>query len=247
VYDVQDWRITTWNLQGSHGLDRRFVVEHIRRERPDVFVVQEIMRRQARSLAEDLAMEHVWARKHTPVPGRSEGMAILTPHAIGSWDSAVLTAAPQWSWRRRILLRAQIIRGTDRVGVLNVHLSPHDAGELREREFARIEAELGGGPDRPGIDLIVGDFNDDPSVAAASFDPSLGAHDIGADASATCWSPGDRTGRLPGYRVDGAIGLGRFVGVRASTPSTDLDRWAKVSDHLPVTVEARRDVPAGSS
>ncbi len=243
---MQEWRVTTWNLQGSHGLDRRFVGEHIAAERPDVFVAQEIMRRQARSLAEDLAMEHVWARKHTPCPGRSEGLAILSTHPIESWESAVLTAAPPWSWRRRIFLRAQIIRGTDRLEVLNVHLSPHDAGELRAREFARIGAEIGDGPGRPGLDLIVGDFNDDPSVAAASFDPSFGAHDIGADASATCWSPGDRTGRLPAYRVDGAIGLGRFVGVRASTPSTDLDRWAKVSDHLPVTVEARRDLPTAS-
>ena len=243
---MQEWRVTTWNLQGSHGLDRRFVVEQIRRERPDVFVIQEIMRRQARSLADDLAMEHVWARKHTPFPGRSEGMAILTTHAIGSWNSAVLTAAPPWSWRRRIFLRAQIIRGTDRLGVLNIHLSPHDAGELRNGEFARIEAELRRGSHREAIDLIVGDFNDDPSVAAAAFDHSFGAHDMGADGSATCWSPGNRIGRPPAYRVDGAIGVGLIVGVRASTPATDLDRWARVSDHLPVTVDAQhRPRPSG--
>ena len=239
---MQEWRVTTWNLQGSHGLDRRFVIEHIREERPDVFVIQEVMRRQARALADGLAMDHVWARKHTPVPGRSEGLAILTPHAVASWGSAVVTAAPPWSWRRRILLRAQIIRGTDRLGVLNVHLSPHDAAERRQREFARIEAEFRRGSDREAIDLIVGDFNDDPSVAAAAFDQSFGAHDIGADGSATCWSPGNRTGRPPTYRVDGAIGVGRIVGVQASTPLTDLDRWAGVSDHLPVTVEARRDL-----
>ncbi len=239
---MQEWRVTTWNLQGSHGLDRRFVVEHIRKERPDVFVIQEIMRRQARFLADDLAMRCVWARKHTPLPGRSEGLAILTPHAVAWWGSAVATAAPPWSWRRRILLRAHIVRGTDRLGVLNVHLSPHDAAERRKREFARINAELAGGADRPRIDLIAGDFNDDPSVAAAAFDQSFGAHDIGAGAPATCWSPGARTGRPPTYRVDGAIGVGRIVGVQVSTPLTDLDRWARVSDHLPVTVEARRDL-----
>ena len=107
-----------------------------------------------------------------------------------------------------------------------------------------MNAELPGGADRPQIDLIVGDFNDDPSVAAAAFDPSFGAHDIGAGGPATCWSPGTRTGRPPTYRVDGAVGVGRIVGVRASTPLTDLDRWAVVSDHLPVTVEARRDLSA---
>lgn len=244
---MQEWRVTTWNLQGSHGLDRRFVGEHITRERPDVFVIQEIMRRQARSLAADLGMRHVWARKHTPIPGRSEGLAILTPHAIGSWQSAMLTEALPWSWRRRILLRAQITRGADRLGVINVHLSPHGAADRRAREFARIDAELDGGRACPGIDLIVGDFNDDPSVAAAALDPSFGAHDIGADGPATCWSPGDRTGRPPTFRVDGAIGVGQVAGVRASTPSTDLDRWAKVSDHLPVTVEARRDLATVST
>ncbi len=239
---MQEWRVTTWNLQGSHGLDRRFVGEHITRERPDVFVIQEIMRRQARLLADDLAMTHVWARKHTPCPGRSEGMAILTPHAIGSWDSGVLTSARRWSWRRRIHVRAEILRGNDRLGVLNVHLSPHDATDRREREFARIDAMLDATSPNRAIDLIVGDFNDDPSVAAAAFDPTFDAHDIGADGPATCWSPGNRSGRPPTFRVDGAIGVGQFVGVRASTPSTDLDRWAKVSDHLPVTVEARRDL-----
>lgn len=241
---MQEWRVTTWNLQGNHGLDRRFVVEHIARERPDVFVIQEVRRRQARSLADDLTMRCVWAWKHTSLPGRSEGLAILTPHSIGSWQSAVLTAAPPWSWRRRILLRAHIVRGTDHLGVLNVHLSPHDADERRAREFARVNAELPGGADRPQIDLIVGDFNDDPSVAAAAFDPSFGAHDIGAEGPATCWSPGVRAGRPPTYRVDGAVGVGRIVGVRASTPTRDLDRWAEVSDHLPVTVEARRDLSA---
>ncbi len=244
---MQEWRVTTWNLQGSHGLDRRFVIEHIREERPDVFVIQEVMRRQARALADGLAMDHVWARKHTPVPGRSEGLAILTPHAVASWGSAVVTGAPPWSWRRRIVLRAQIVRGTDRLGVLNVHLSPHNAVERRQREFARIEAHLRRGSDRDAIDLIAGDFNDDPSVAAAAFDQSFGAHDIGAGAPATCWSPGDRTGRPPTYRVDGAIGVGLVVGMGTSTPLTDLDRWAGVSDHLPVTVQTRRDLSAAST
>ena len=235
---MQDWRVTTWNLQGSHGLDRSFVAEHISGARPDVLVVQEILRRQARLLADDLAMRHVWARKHTPLPGRSEGLAILTPHVIGSSGSGVLTSAPPWSWRRRIHLRAEIRRGSDRLHVLNVHLSPHDASEQRVREVARIEAMVDRSVGRLAIDLIAGDFNDDPSVVAAAIDRRLNPLDIGMGGPPTSMAPGPRTGRRPSFRADGAIAVGRLFGGRSSTPVTDLDRWAAVSDHLPVTIDA---------
>ena len=243
---MEQWRIVTWNVQGSRGLDRSFVCEHINRTRPDVFVVQEVTRRQTRSLGAELAMTHAWARKHIAFPGMSEGLAILTPHSIASWRSEVLSPAPIWSWRRRIMLRAHIVRDEQqRLGVLNVHLSPHDANDQRKEELVRIGAALRRGRDRHGcfdIDVVAGDFNDNITSAAVSLQAGGRAHDVGAGGPPTCWTPGKRIGRLPSQRMDGAISLGSVVGIRGSTPSAELDRWGRISDHLPVTIDVSREV-----
>lgn len=241
---VEEWRITTWNLQGSRGLDRGFVCAHINDVGPDVLALQEVTRRQARALSAALGTTYVWARKHTPFPGMSEGMAILTPHTISASATEVLTAAAPWSWRRRVFIRAHINRGEHHLGVLNVHLSPHNADEARERELARIAvvaASTSGTEPEGRVDVVVGDFNDEVSSSTAIFLRGGPADDVGADGPPTCWTSGNRQGRPPTNRLDGAIALGAVVGSRASTPTVDLDRWAKVSDHLPVTIDVRRD------
>lgn len=243
---MEEWRITTWNLQGGRGLDRAFVHAHIIDVRPDVFAIQEITKRQARALAASLDMTYAWARKHTPFPGMTEGMAVLTPHVFDSWTSDVLTAAPLWSWRRRISLRAHIVRNTKRLGILNVHLSPHGADDVRRRELARLAAETAGAANASmqslgaELDVVVGDFNDELSSATAVFRTQGSAQDIGEGGPPTCWTPGNRIGRPPSHRMDGGIALGSVIGIQASTPTVDLDRWAKVSDHLPVTIDVRR-------
>ena len=241
---MQDWRITTWNLQGSRGLDRAFVCAHINTIRPDVFAVQEVTRRQARALSVTLGMTHVWVRKHTPFPGMAEGMAILTAYPIASSSTEVLTPAPPWSWRRRVFIRAQINRNEHHLGVLNVHLSPHDGDEARRTELERVAAvaalDSSGSVQGP-VDVVVGDFNDDVSFATAALLTSGPALDVGAGGPPTCWTPGIRAGRPPTHRMDGGIAIGAVVGVRASTPTVDLDRWAQVSDHLPVPIDVRRD------
>ncbi len=240
-----DWRITTWNLQGSLGLDRAFVCAHIDDVRPDVFAVQEVTRRQARALSSTLGMTHVWVRKHTPFPGMSEGLAIITPHTIVSSASEVLTPAATWSWRRRVFIRAHINRGEEHLDVLNVHLSPHDAVDERRRELRRVATETAGAATSPtpsGIDVVVGDFNDDVSSAATAFLENGPAHDVGRGGPPTCWTPGKRAGRPPTHRMDGGVAIGAMVGVATFTPTEDLDRWAKISDHLPVTIDVRRDV-----
>lgn len=239
---MERWRVTTWNLQGSHGLDIDFVREFVRREQPDIVAVQEVTRRQARRLEPALGMRHVWARKHTPLPGCSEGMAIFTPHVIASWSSSVLTSASPWSWKRRIVIRAQILRGADGFGVLNVHLSPHDAGQRRSKELEKVSSLISHHGNN-GLDVLAGDFNDDVGQAIAMLDPALRASDADSSGPATCWPPGRRLGRLPTRRMDGVILLGTgeaTSSISASTPTTELDRWSKVSDHLPVTVDVVR-------
>ncbi len=225
------WRITTWNLQGSYGADLDFICAHIRDQRSDIFVVQEATARQARRLAQRLGMHHLWARKHTSFPYFSEGLAVLTPHRIATSTTNVLTVAPLWSWRRRIILRTHIecSFGTT-LDLINVHLSPHDAAERRAIELTHL-ASL-------GADVVVGDFNAEVDAVARTLHPLT---DTAPGSSPTCWTAGLRRGRRPTQRLDGILAAPTFVSRDPHTPYEDLDRWAQVSDHLPVTVTVERN------
>lgn len=225
VGESPTWRITTWNLQGAFGVDCTFVSEHIRVQKSSVFVVQEVTARQAKRLAEVLRMQHIWARKHTPFPFRSEGLAILTSHRLLSTDTQVITNAMPWSWRRRILLRARISDGLDRsVDVVNVHLSAHSATKRRTVELAHVLLL------QP--DVIAGDFNSDLTVLATEL-PNY--FDSSPNGGPTCWTAGPRHQRPPTQRLDGIV-VSNLEASDSYTPSADLDRWSEISDHLPVTV-----------
>jgi endonuclease/exonuclease/phosphatase family metal-dependent hydrolase len=233
---VSEWRVLTWNVQGSHGLDIALIRAHIVAERADVVLIQEIHRRQAKRLATALQMDHKWARKHTPFPGWSEGMAIFARRPISEHFVEVVTSAPPWSWRRRIIIGATVANdASSTLRILNVHLSPHDAAERRAAELRRI-AEL---DETHGWDVIAGDFN-----AELMTSPALSDHDdVAPHGPPTCWTSGPRSGRAPSQRLDGVFATPRWLGSELSTPSTDLDRWARVSDHLPVSVTIRERTP----
>jgi endonuclease/exonuclease/phosphatase family metal-dependent hydrolase len=231
---VNEWRVLTWNVQGGHGLDLGFIGAHITAQRPDVVAIQEIQRRQARRLGDVIDMAHRWARKHTPCPGFSEGMAIYATGPIKEFTAEVVTPAAPWSWRRRIVVRAVITNPAtmQTLRLLNVHLSPHDAADRRAEELAcvsRMDATQ-------SIDVIAGDFNSDLTTAA----PNLARHrDTTPNGPPTCWAPGPRIGRLPVQRLDGVFAADGWSTVASHTPTTDLDRWAAASDHLPVAVTLR--------
>lgn len=232
---MDEWRILTWNVQGGHRFDRKFIRAHIVERGATIVMVQEIQRRQARRLADVLHMDHRWARKHTPFPGFTEGMAILAPDPISSLTVDVVTSASPWSWRRRIVVGATITPPDGKsIRILNVHLSSHDASDRRVGELAAI-ANVNG---RNHLDVIGGDFNTDlnASPTAAAFDH----RDASPLGSPTCWAPGPRAGHGPVTRLDSIFVDEPWVIGTANTPTTELDRWAKVSDHLPVDVAISR-------
>ena len=234
---MDEWRILTWNVQGSRGFDLDFIRTHIVERGATIVVVQEIQRRQAQRLADVLRMEHQWARKHTPLPRFSEGLAIFARDPISSWSVEVITSAAPWSWRRRIVVGATVT-SADGVPIrfLNVHLSAHAAADRRARELATVAAMNA----RARLDVIAGDFNADLNTMPNAAGP--GHHDASPAGPPTCWAPGPRVGRPPATRLDGIFVNEPWVYGPASTPTTDLDRWAKVSDHLPVDVNvSRRD------
>jgi endonuclease/exonuclease/phosphatase family metal-dependent hydrolase len=223
---VKRWTITSWNVHGSASPPLDAIAGALRGLHPDVVAVQEVREGQAAELASLLGMQHAWALKHytaTPLlPGRAEGLAILTPHALSATGSASLTpGTSRWTYRHRIA-QWGLVQRADRSGyrILNLHLSPDDADRVAE---ARRAAELvahGGAPV-----VVCGDLNDDgePDVVAA-----LPAVDVAASAPT---SPADAPTRRLDHVLVPAAATEAVVDVPAGGST-----WAELSDHLPITV-----------
>jgi endonuclease/exonuclease/phosphatase family metal-dependent hydrolase len=157
----------------------------------------------------------------------------------------IVHPALPWSWRRRIVLLAELEVGGRRLAVVDVHLSPHDLGTARLREVA---VTLAAARVARLIDdlVVVGDCNDLPGttgpagfVAAGWRDAWSVTHPAAAPREGvTNWTPGDRTGRPPTQRLDYVFlpPSWRCVEMRMAEPDPDRgwDDWARLSDHLPV-------------
>ena len=240
-------RVLTWNLQGSRGVDIAAVAEIIRGTGAEIVALQEIRKRQVGELGSALGMdEQWWVFKHWPVVGPPEGAAVLTPHRLIATGSVVLQRAPFWSWRRRVVAEATLSRDGERFAIVNVHLSPHDATERRDREAGVvIERATTNSP----VPIICGDLNELPGgpayrtfVGAGWTDAWLAVRgEADEEAGATNWTAGPRVGRPPTQRIDyvfappGWLVEGCIVAVEADS----FDDAAGLSDHLPVVATLR--------
>ncbi len=224
------WTVLTWNVHGSAAPDLDAIAAVVRTESPDVVVVQEIRRRQARALSAQLEMRYSWSLKHEPYTKvmwwRSEGMAIMTPHLLDAvGHTEVSDGQPMRSWRRRIAQWGLVGR-VDRsmLMIYNLHLTPHDADDSRRAEAVRVgELVASIGDDPPAV--VAGDFNDagDPSI----IDLLPGVEHVAAPMSNPADSPTQALDHvlLPAHARDVAV----------SVPEGS-EQWAAISDHLPVTV-----------
>lgn len=224
------WTVTTWNLQGSRGVDGAAVGNVVREHAPDVVAVQEIRRRDAHRLAAALDMRVDWALKHFPFTWlmwwRAEGMAILTPHELAAPGSTEISVrrSLRWDWRRRIAQWACIRRGDDALFVVNIHLSPHALGAERLAEaqrVAEIVAEHSG--DQPVV--IAGDFNDDTDPAVIDALPAV------EHVAAGFTNPSS----APAQALDHVLVPEESIDVDVRVPPGG-PTWAALSDHVPVTV-----------
>ena len=225
-----EWTVVTWNLQGSSRTDIARVSEIIGAESPDVVVLQEIRRSQAADLAVALDMRHDWVFKHHPflpfLRDRAEGAALLTPHSLGQAGSAVVsTTTSRRSYRRRIVQWGVVSRD-DATGyrVLNVHLSPHDRPADRLGEARRITQIAQGFGDAPPL-VVAGDLNNDGEPEVTTALPGV---------EHVAPGPTNPSG-APRQRLDHVLLPAEATAVSTSVPSGG-DDWAKLSDHLPVTV-----------
>lgn len=221
----------TWNVHGAERPDVDGLAAAIRVESPDVVVVQEIRSSQAAQLARSLPMRYTWALKHRAytvlMPWRSEGMAILTPHALDApGHTEISDGQPMRTWRRRIAQWALVGRATDRsfLTVYNLHLSPGNDPDIRLAEAARVaEIVERNGDDPPPV--VAGDFNDADEPAVIATLPGV-EHVRPSDSS-----PADAPVRL----LDHVLLPARASAVSTTVPAGG-EEWAAMSDHLPVTV-----------
>ena len=225
-----EWTVLTWNLQGSKRTDLTRVSTAIERDDPDVVVLQEVRRPQAKELAQRLSMTHTWAEKHHPLrplfPSRAEGAAILTPHELGSpGHERVSSTAWKRSYRRRIVQWATVSR-SDASGyrVYNAHLSPHDLRTARLHEATRIaELAVQHGASPPTV--VAGDFNDHDDPEIIGILPGIEAVP----------PPPTNPAAAPTQALDHVLVPPDTSDVSVSVPAGGRE-WAALSDHLPVTV-----------
>jgi endonuclease/exonuclease/phosphatase family metal-dependent hydrolase len=247
--------LTTWNLQGNHGLDVDLVAARVAKAGSDVLVLQEVQRRQARRIARALDARSLgWTFKHWSGHSAAEGMAVVGVTVPAPLRQARATTQRWrwWNYRRRVVQVADVLfdgAGGDPVllRLVNVHLTPHDAGvERRRHEGDWLVHRLVGPEARGDAPLaVVGDFNARPLAEifqdlrdAGLRDAWAEVHADDVDGGRTNWS-GQPANVPPDQRLD-------YVWVSPELTVKDVDvpvhgegafeQLPLLSDHLPVTV-----------
>jgi endonuclease/exonuclease/phosphatase family metal-dependent hydrolase len=225
------WRVLTWNVRGSALADIAAIAEVVAGLRPDVFAVQEIQRTQAVQLGRALGWRHCWTRKHYPYTPllwwRAEGLAILTPHALGGvWKQTISPGVSTWTYRHRVLLAATVSRGDERLRVYDTHLAAHREPDERIAQARRV-AERVAADDAP-LRVVAGDLNahDEPEVIRELH--AVGLRDAGSDST--------HPSHVPRRRFDYVL-VPEAAQILESFVPDGGDQWAELSDHLPLAVE----------
>lgn len=230
------WTLLSWNIRGSARPDLDDLATVLRSYEPDVVVLQEAWRSQAKRLAAAAGLRHAfWSFKHKPygplLPSRAEGMAILSRHPLDDTDSTVLNPdARSWTHRRRIMQSAFI--EALGVTVVNVHLASHGDGAARLAQAGRV---VGHTPTENAV--VAGDFNavDEPDLFAIFS--GIGLRDAWTNGAGFTNPAGAARQRLD--RV--LVGLG--VAATSVIVPVDGPEWAQRSDHLPVIARLQLDRP----
>jgi endonuclease/exonuclease/phosphatase family metal-dependent hydrolase len=239
--------VLTWNLKGSKGIDVEAVSGHVRDAGADVVLLQEVQWNQARALARSLhPQSYRWHFKHWPLDTWAEGMAVFGMTCdVPSRARALSFRWKVWSWRRRIIVTAYVLL------LLNLHLSPHSAVELRHAEAVSVLRKVTGYPGPVGV---AGDLNESPDGPLHRPMEAAGLQDawqVRPDASEDPypgytnwrgWTPGAT--KPPNRRIDYVYVSDGAVVTSASVPrpgDEGFEDFARLSDHVPVA--AALDMP----
>jgi endonuclease/exonuclease/phosphatase family metal-dependent hydrolase len=226
--------VTTWNLQGSRGVDVDEVAAYLREVDSDIVALQEVQRRQAHALARRLGVKSLhWGFKHWPLVYRAEGMALIgvSQEILQPRSLAVTRPLRVWSSRRRIVQFGGLPGADGPLSIANVHLTArgHAGATDRKRELNVVLGQ----PRTPAIS--VGDFNAQPT--GDLFEPMRAVGLMSVGGGATYWR-GQPSNRPPDHQLDyvwvnSEIGVAGVSLPRHGEPG--FDRFPPLSDHLPLT------------
>lgn len=231
-------RVVTWNIQGGRRPDLGAVADFLAASAADIVALQEVQRHQAERLRHLLGMESAWRLKHHPLVRPAEGHAVLSRWPLRDVGTLVLARRwSWWSWRRRITLSGVVSTPGGDVRVLCTHLGAgvpesertHQAERLLQHADADVATvvagDLNAGPDSPTLAAFADHGFEDPWIVTER------------DRAPTNWA-GARH-RPPTQHLDYVLVRGlRPVEVAAPVHGDDdLERFAALSDHLPVVAE----------
>ena len=243
-------RILTWNIQGGRKPDLAVLHEILCEHAPDVVLLQEVERAQARRLASIGDWTWRWRFKHWPVVRPTQGQAVLARYPLRDDDVIVLARRWVWcSWRRRIATAVSVADDGATFRVVNAHLGSGVTEDRRVRQARRMLAALDGG----GCVILAGDLNaghDAPTLRTlrrSGLTDRPAGPDGGADGRAdhrgpTNWPAGPRTGPPTQWLDHVFVGPDLVIGdVRVPVPSDPgWERYPVLSDHIPVVAEVHR-------
>jgi endonuclease/exonuclease/phosphatase family metal-dependent hydrolase len=217
--------IVTWNVRGSARPDVGTIGELLLGFGADVVALQEVQRRQARTLATAMgSVTAEWAFKHWPFPTRAEGLAVFSSHRLVSARAVTLSKwAPPWSYRRRIAQLCALEGGERTLPLANCHLANDDA-DARLAQAQRLVAH------REPDSFVVGDLNARPGGRVLRLLGEAGVRDAMAEAHPDA----------PADRIDYVLVPAGWRVIDAWTPSdadSDLAMYRRLSDHLPVRAD----------
>jgi endonuclease/exonuclease/phosphatase family metal-dependent hydrolase len=182
----------------------------------------------------------MWSFKHFPFHRPSEGLAICSRAPLVRMKAfAISRGEPWWSWRRRIVQAVVVEQDGALVRVANTHLGAGVTDEERARQARRIVSIAA------NLDLLAGDLNVLPDSGVLA--ELVGLRDSWATlhphvrSPNTNWEPGPRD-TPPVQRLDYVMAAPSWRVLDVSIP-TDWERWAPLSDHLPVVVDLERVPP----
>ena len=140
---------------------------------------------------------------------------------------------------------------------MNIHLSPHDAGDRRQTEAEQLLERS-----RMTMPVLAGDLNDRPGGSGRDHADVVGlvrrlgagprrrccarrgrADDGARDPGATNWTAGERQGRPPTQRLDVVFTPDGWIVSSAEVIVDPLPALAALSDHLPLVARVARSAP----
>jgi endonuclease/exonuclease/phosphatase family metal-dependent hydrolase len=225
------WRLLTWNLHGSAGPDIVAIASVIREYDPDVVLLQELRTGQARRLAAELEWQHRWARKHYPYTPllwwTAEGLAVMSRHDLSDpVRRSISPGVSTWTHRHRIVLAVTARRADGDLRVYDTHLASHSAADERIAQARRVAGLIR----EEGRPLVAagGDLNAPGEVEVIREFHPVGLRDPGGGPT--------NPATAPRQRLDYILVPEQSRVLEQQEPSGG-ERWAALSDHLPVLVE----------